>query len=123
MLMPCPLTLTAIIVAIPTPHVSAQPRDNYARTVVPLATTLPYVSARGPSTNTTLPGKETTMVEVTEVQEAPGGTNHPKAVTDPGAGDSAPGTLQSGSHATAAPAVASPTALPIVPLTMHLPLA
>ena len=72
---------------------------------------LPYASTRGPSASITLPSEVTTMVEVKEVLEAPGATNHPIAVTGPGAEDSTLANNQAGSHAT----TALPIACPIVP--------
>ena len=97
------------------PHISAQ-QDNHATTVVPLATTLPYVSARGPSTSATLPGKVIT-VEVTVVPEAPGATNHPRAVTGTGTEDSAP-TIQ---LCHCSPSHSKSHSLPTIPPTVHLP--
>ena len=70
MLTPCLLSLAAIIVAIPTPHISAQPRESHA------------MPARGPSNiSSTLPDEVTEVREVPEVQKAQGTTNHPRAAT------------------------------------------
>ena len=60
------------------------------------------------------------MVEVPEVLEAPGATNHARAVMDPGADDSTPAGPQAGNCTTPAQAIASPAALPTVPPTVHL---
>ena len=102
------------------PHVIAQPRNCHATIVVILATTLPYVSARDPSTSATLPSEVITVVEATEVPEVPGTTNHATAATVPDAEESTLATPQADSHASTAPLVASPTALPTVPPAVHL---
>ena len=62
------------------------------------------------------------MVEVPEVLEAPGATNHARAVIDPGADNSTPAAPQAGSCTTPAQAIASAAALPTVPPTVHPPI-
>ena len=81
MLTPCLPTTTVIIVAIPTPCISAQPMGQscYNSSAISHYTALCKQQEDPASANATIPGEVTTMVEATEVQEAPGATNHPSS--------------------------------------------